>query len=133
MVKVLKNFSSDKAFYLYAMSLALPMIIQNLITNFVSMLDNIMVGQVGTMQMSGVSIINQFIFVFNITVFGAVSGAGIFGTQFFGKGDHEGHKYTMRFRLWMVIFLIVLFSTILRVFENPLIGLFLSKDRKSVV
>lgn len=121
-----RKYFGDKAFYTYALGLAIPMIIQNLITNFVSMLDNIMVGQVGTLQMSGVSIVNQFVFIFNITIFGAVSGAGIFGTQFFGKSDHEGHKYTVRFRLMMIVLLLVVFSTILRVFETPLISLFLS-------
>jgi len=128
MKKFKDKYIGDKEFYLRALGLALPMIIQNLITNFVSMLDNIMVGQVGTMQMSGVSIINQFIFVFNITIFGAVSGASIFGTQFFGKGDHEGQKYTMRFRLMLSVLMIVIFSLVFKFFETPLINLFLSKD-----
>ena len=123
-----KKYFGDRAFYTYALSLALPMIIQNLITNFVSMLDNIMVGQVGTMQMSGVSIINQFVFVFNITVFGAVSGASIFGTQFYGKGDYEGQRYSMRFRLILSALMIVIFALVLMIFETPLINLFLSKD-----
>lgn len=128
------KYFGSREFYVHAMTLALPMIIQNLITNFVSLLDNIMVGQVGTMQMSGVSIVNQFLFIFNITVFGAVSGAGIFGTQFFGKGDHEGHKHTMRFRLVMVSILIIVFMVVLRTFDEALIGLFLSKnDSREVI
>jgi hypothetical protein len=61
--------------------------IQNGITNFVSMLDNIMVGRVGTLQMTGVSIVNQLIFVFGLCIFGAMSGAGIFTAQFYGKKD----------------------------------------------
>jgi len=77
----------------------IPIIIQNGITNFVSLLDNIMVGQVGTEQMSGVSIANQLIMVFNLCVFGAVSGAGIFGAQFYGKGDQEGVRYSLRYKL----------------------------------
>ena len=59
-----------------------------------------MVGQIGTEQMSGVAIVNQLMFVFNICIFGGVSGAGIFGTQYFGKGDYEGQKYTFRFKLY---------------------------------
>ena len=66
------------------------MILQMLVTNFVSMLDNIMLGRVGTEQMSGASIVNQYIFIFIISTFGAVSGPGIFGAQFFGKGDAKG-------------------------------------------
>ena len=95
-----KRFIGDREFYRYVILLALPMIIQNAITSFVSFLDNIMVGQVGTEQMSGVAIVNQLMFVFNICIFGGVSGAGIFGTQFFGKGDYEGQKYAFRFKMY---------------------------------
>ncbi|MBQ8894734.1 MAG: MATE family efflux transporter [Clostridia bacterium] len=77
----------------------LPIMVQNGITNFVNMLDNIMIGRVGTPEMTGVAITNQLIFVFNLCIFGAVSGAGIFGAQFFGKGDYEGVRYTFRFKL----------------------------------
>ncbi len=96
-----RKFIGDRAFYRTYLTLAVPMIIQSAITNFVSFLDNIMVGQLGTEQMSGVAIVNQLIFVFNLTIFGTVSAAGIFGAQFYGKGDHEGHKYTFRFKLYV--------------------------------
>lgn len=95
-----KKFIGDRDFYGYVLRLAVPMIIQNAITSFVSFLDNIMVGQIGTEQMSGVAIVNQLMFVFNICIFGAVSGAGIFGTQFYGKGDYEGQKYAYRFKIY---------------------------------
>lgn len=115
-------------FYKKALTLAVPMIIQALITNFVSMLDNIMVGSVGTAQMSGVSIANQYLFVFNITVFGGISGAGIFGTQFFGKGDKEGQKYTVRFRLIMVAVLILIGAAMFYFYGSSLIGFFINSE-----
>lgn len=93
------KFIGNREFYGHVLYLAVPMIIQNAITSFVSFLDNIMVGQIGTEQMSGVAIVNQLLFVFNICVFGGVSGAGIFGTQFYGKGDYEGQKYAFRFKM----------------------------------
>lgn len=123
-----KKYIGDRDFYRYVLAIAVPMILQNLITNFVSMLDNIMVGQVGTAQMSGVSIVNQFIFVFNITIFGAVSGASIFGTQFFGKGDHEGQKYTFRFRILLSVLVVTIGGLVLYTFGRQLIQLFLSSD-----
>lgn len=98
--KFKKKFIGNRDFYEYVLRLAVPMIIQNAITSFVSFLDNIMVGQIGTEQMSGVAIVNQLMFVFNICIFGAVSGAGIFGTQFYGKGDYEGQKYAYRFKVY---------------------------------
>jgi len=94
------TFIGDRKFYVTVFGLVLPIILQNAITHFVNLLDNIMIGQVGTPQMSGVAIANHLIFVFNLTVFGGLSGAGIFGAQYFGAGDHEGLRYTMRFKLW---------------------------------
>lgn len=60
------RYIGDKAFYRRVFGVAVPIIIQNGITNFVSLLDNIMVGQVGTVPMSGVSIVNGLLFVFNL-------------------------------------------------------------------
>lgn len=95
---MLKKYIGDRAFYKRVFQVAVPIIIQNGITNFVPLLDNIMVGQVGTLPMSGVSIVNQLIFVFNLCIFGASSGAGIFTAQFHGKGDAEGVRHTFRFK-----------------------------------
>lgn len=95
----LKRYIGDKAFYRRTLAVAVPMIIQNTITNLVNLLDNLMVGALGTEQMSGVAIVNQFIFVFNLAIFGAISGAGIFTAQFNGRGDTEGVKNTMRLKL----------------------------------
>ena len=120
------KFIGDKRFYQYVLYLAVPMIVQNAITSFVSFLDNIMVGQIGTEQMSGVAIVNQLMFVFNICIFGGVSGAGIFGTQFYGKGDYEGQKYAFRFKLYTSA-LITIFALCLFGFCNTqLISLYLS-------
>ncbi len=121
-----EKFIGDKAFYKRVLFIALPMIGQNAITSFVSFLDNIMVGMIGTEQMSGVAIVNQLIFVFNICIFGGVSGAGIFGTQFFGKGDHEGQKYTFRFKI-IAIVVLTLIALLLGCFAGTeLIQLYLS-------
>ena len=96
---MLSKYIGDRSFYRRVFQVAIPIIIQNGITNFVSLLDNIMVGQVGTLPMSGVSIVNQIIFVFNLCIFGAASGAGIFTAQFHGSGDDAGIRYTFRFKM----------------------------------
>ena len=68
MIQTLREkFVGDKAFYKMVLLIVIPIIVQNGITNFVNLLDNIMVGRIGTEQMSGVSIVNQLIFVFNLT------------------------------------------------------------------
>lgn len=127
---MLKNFKrrfiGTKDFYMYILAIAVPMIVQNAITNFVSFLDNIMVGQIGTEQMSGVAIANQLIFVFNLCIFGGVSGAGIFGTQFFGKGDYEGQKYTFRFKIYICTILTIIALFLGSSFSTELISLYLN-------
>lgn len=118
----------DWAFCRRVFSVALPMIIQNGITNFVSMLDNIMVGQVGTVQMSGVSIVNQLLFVFNLCVFGAMSGAGIFTAQFHGAQDQKGERNTFRFKLLAGLLLSAIGISVFLTCSNGLIGLYLAGD-----
>lgn len=122
---MLKNYFGDRAFYKRVMVLALPIMIQNGITNFVNMLDNVMVGQVGTVQMNGVTVANQLIFVFNLCIFGAVSGAGIFGAQFAGSGDQKGIAHTLRFKLLFCTLLTVLGIGVFLLWGDGLIGLYL--------
>lgn len=124
--KFKNKFIGSREFYAYVLAIAVPMILQNVVTNFVSLLDNIMVGQIGTEQMSGVAIANQFFFVFNITIFGAVSGPGIFGSQFRGKGDHKGQMHTFRFRLAVVTLIMLIGAFIFHFFDTALISLYLS-------
>lgn len=96
---MIKKFIGDKKFYKHVLALMLPIMVQNGITNFVNMLDNLMVGQVGQAEMTGVSVANQLMFVYNLCIFGAVSGAGIFGAQFFGSGDTKNLRNTFRFKI----------------------------------
>ncbi len=125
----MKNrYIGDRAFYRRCFGVAVPIIIQNGITNFVSMLDNIMVGQVGTMPMSGVSIVNGLIFVFNLCIFGASSGAGIFTAQFFGSHDDEGVRYTFRFKILVCLVISTLGITLFRLGDSFLIGLYLTGE-----
>ena len=119
----------DKQFYKMVLLIAVPIMIQNGITNFVSLLDNIMVGQVGTEQMTGVAIVNQLIFVYNLCIFGGVSGAGIFTAQFFGQKDDEGVANTFRFKLWMAAILTGITILILAAFGEPLIQMYLNGNQ----
>lgn len=89
-------FKIDKSFYKKVFFIVIPIIIQNTISNFVSLLDNIMVGQIGTDQMNAVSISNQLFFVYFLCLWGAVGGGGIFAAQFFGNGDHKGVRNVFR-------------------------------------
>ena len=110
------------------LAIAVPIMIQNGITNFVNMLDNIMIGQVGTEPMSGVAIVNQLIFVYNLCLFGGVSGAGIFTAQYFGQKNDEGVRQTVRFKLWIVTIITLLTTTLFLTAGPSLIRLYLQGE-----
>ena len=120
--KIIQKYIGTADFYKYVISLALPMVLQSMITTFVSMIDNIMIGRVGTAELTGVSIANQYTFIFNVTVFGAISGASIFGTQFFGSEDYEGQKYSFRFRIYLALFLIISGMLLFKIYDSQLIS-----------
>lgn len=89
-----RKFVGNKAFYLMVLSIAIPIMIQNGITNFVSLLDNIMIGRIGTEPMSGAAIVNQLIFVYNLCIFGGVSGArNIYGPVFWKRRSGGRPQY----------------------------------------
>ncbi len=121
----------NKAFYKQLLTVAVPIMLQNGITNFVGMLDNIMVGQIGTEQMSGVSIVNQLIFVFNLCIFGGISGAGIFGAQYYGQKNMKGVRDTFRFKIVMCAVILLGTIGIFLGFDTQLISLYLHEGSAS--
>jgi putative MATE family efflux protein len=125
----MKKYFGDKNFYKMVLVVAIPLLIQQLITSFVNMLDNIMVGQTGTLAMSGVSVSNQIITVFNLAIFGSVSAASIFGAQFAGKKDADGVRHCLRFKLIVEVVIALLFIIVFTFFGDKLIGLFMHADQ----
>ncbi len=124
----MSKFVGDKKFYKRVLAIAIPIIVQNGITNFVSLLDNIMVGRVGTEPMSGVAIVNQLLFVFYLAIFGAISGPGIFTAQYVGQKNNEGIRYTVRFKLLVALLISVAGCVLFFFFHEQLITLFLHEQ-----
>ena len=127
-----KAYIGTKNYYKHVFLIMLPILLQNVITNFVSLLDNIMVGQVGTEPMSGVAIANQLIFVFNLCIFGGLSGAGIFTAQFVGKGDRQGIRQTVRMKVYIAVISTFLFALIFWLAGGELISLFLHEGKEGL-
>lgn len=125
--KLKDNLIGDKAFYKRVLMIVLPIIVQNTITNVVSLLDNIMVGRVGTLEMSAVAIVNQLIFVFNLCIFGGLSGAGIFATQFAGAKDDEGVRSCFRMKIYISAVVLLAALCIFGFYAEPLIKSYLAE------
>lgn len=124
------KYIGDRQFYRGVLTIALPIMIQNGVSNFVGLLDNLMIGQLNENALSGVSIANQLMFVFYLVIFGASAGAGIFTAQYHGKGDHEGVRATFRFKLVMNFILSSICIMIFMLFSENLISLFLKGEGK---
>ena len=122
----MNRYFGDRDFYRRVLKVMLPIIIQQGITNFVGLLDNIMVGQVGTEPMSGVAITNQLLFIFQLCIFGSLSGAGIFCAQYFGKGDQKTLQSVFRYKVLSTALITLLAVGVFWRFQAPLIRLFLT-------
>lgn len=125
MEKIRNRYFGDRAFYGNVLKIALPIMIQNGFTNFVNLLDNLMVGRIGTDQMSGVAIVNQLFFVFNLSIFGGLSGAGIFIAQYYGSGDRANMKNVFRMKVIIATVIMLLGMGILYFGRTFLISQFL--------
>lgn len=126
-----RRFIGDKAFYKMVFAIARHIIVQNTVSNSVNLLDNIMVGTIGTEQMSGVSIANQLLMIFSAGIFGCNAGAGIFTAQFSGAQDTDGVRHTFRFKLYGALIISLLACTVFLTAGRPLIGLYLTEDASS--
>lgn len=131
----MSNFKSkyfgDKNFYKMVMKIALPIILQSLLTNLVGLADNVMVGSLGTDQMNGVAVVNQLFFVFNLAIFGGMSGVGIFSAQYFGQDNHKGVRNVFRAKIVIGLILLVIGLIAFTCLYEPLINMFLHEGGNS--
>lgn len=124
----MKKFIGDKKFYKLLLLILVPIVLQQLLTQFVNLLDNIMIGIVGNDEMTGVSIANQILFVYNLCVFGCLSGASIFATQYYGAKNKKSYQETFKFKWLMGILIFTIFTVIIIFFNEPLIKAFINTN-----
>lgn len=115
-----------------ALTLAIPMMIQNGITNAVGLIDNVMVGSLGTEAITAVSVCGQLIFVFNLGIFGAISGPGIYGAQYYGQKNEEGFRSAVRMKFWLSAAVLVIGLLVFMFGGEFLIGLYLKGESADI-
>ena len=128
----LGSLVGDRVFYRKLFAVMLPILVQNVITNFVNLLDNVMVGQIGTEPMSGVAIVNQLLFVYNVCIFGALAGAGILASQYYGSGDNRGLSDILRSKLYIAFCTVTVFMAVLIFFGEELIMQFIHEGEQGL-
>lgn len=127
-MKLKSELIGTRDFYKRVFAIVIPMIIQNTITNVVSLLDNVMVGRVGTLQMSAVTIVNQLMFVFYLCIFGGMAGAGIFSTQYAGANDNDGIRHCMRMKVIIGVLMSGIAIGIFLILKEPLIKMYIAEN-----
>ena len=123
-----RRFIGSKAFYRSVLIILLPLVIQQGITSAVNLLDNLMVGSLGDESFSAVGVVNQILMVFNLTIFGGLSGISIFGAQFAGKNDVDGMRQSFRTKLYFGVAAVAIGVALLAGLGETFISLFLKGE-----
>lgn len=110
-------------FYKEVIAIGLPIMIQMLIQNLVSLIDNFMVAGLGDVKMSGVNISGQLLFVLMVFINTICTSGGIFMSQYFGAGDKEGMKQSLKFKLLLGVFGFILYVLVCFVFPEKCLRL----------
>ena len=113
-----------KAFYRDIFSLALPIILQNIIASSMAFLDTFMVGLLGEGPMAAVTLANIPVFVIQLTTFGLQSGAAVLISQYYGKGDGDSINRVLGIGLFAAGGLTLAFGCIMFFAPVPFMGLF---------
>ena len=101
----LSNYKKDKDFYRRLFIIALPIVIQNLITSSLNMLDTMMIGKVGELELASVGIANQYYFLYSLLANSIPIGSGVLIAQLWGKKDTLNIKRTLSRSLFYNIIL----------------------------
>ncbi len=128
----MRVFLSDRLFYRRVFLVASPLLIQNVVTNLVLVLDNMMLGQLGTEAVAAAAIVNQLIFVFNLSLFGALAGAGVLTVQFAGRGDWERLQQSVRVKFLLAAGVLLLFGGLLLLRGEAILDLFFHQGQEAL-
>lgn len=120
----MKKFIGSKEFYLTAISIALPIMAQQFVTSFVNLIDNIMIGSVGSIALTSVTVSNRIYLIFNSTLFGLSGAAGIFIAQHYGAQNHNNTQKILNINLTAGVLVSFLFMGLLIFIPEQLLNIF---------
>lgn len=123
----MKKFFGNKAFYFTTLSIALPIMAQQFVTSFVNLIDNIMIGSVGSLALTSVTVANRIYLIFNSTLFGICGAASIFIAQYHGAKNKQQCQNILNINLVASILVALFFILILSLFPYQLISIFSSQ------
>lgn len=120
----MKKFFGDYKFYKMILLLALPIMFQQLITALVSLIDNIMIGSVGDIALTSVTVANKPFIIFQSLMFGVSGAAGIFIAQFYGAKNHEKAQRSFDINIIMALSIAAILTLLFFLVPQNIIELF---------
>jgi putative MATE family efflux protein len=124
---MISSFFGDRQFFKLLFTLAVPIMFQNLVNSLVNMIDTVMIGQLGTVEIAAVGLGNQFFFLYNMILFGICNGGSIFTAQFWGKRDISGIRKNVGLCLTLGLSVGILFTLAALYFPRSIMGVY-SRD-----
>lgn len=119
-----KKFIGTKHFYKIALAVAIPLMMQQLITSSVNLVDNLMVGQLGDAALGGVAAVNRFYIIATFGTNGVLAAAAIFIAQFYGAENQEKMKQSFRFSLLSAYAIMIPFFLLGILFPSQIVQFF---------
>lgn len=121
---VLSFLKRGPGFYKRVASLAFPIVMQNLITNTLGLVDTFMVGMLGEQAMSAVTLANVPVFVVTLVIFGLQSGSSVLMSQYWGRGDRDAINRVIGIGCYVAGGLSLIFAGVMFLIPVQFIGLF---------
>ena len=118
MIKTLQ----DKAFIRKFFSISLPVMVQMLISFFVTFIDNVMVGGISDEVVGAVFAVNQISFFFFVITYGLLSGAAIYVQQFSGAKDNQHLQQSVRYKMYIGLIFLIIFIPLISIFGSQIIA-----------
>lgn len=119
-----KKYLGTKEFYKSVSSIALPIMAQQFITTFVNLIDNVMIGSIGNIALTSVTVANRFFLIVNSLLFGLCGAAGIYIAQYFGAKEKRKCQEVFNINMFFSIGAAVLFTFVIFVFPQFAVELF---------
>lgn len=120
----MRIFVRDKKFYETLIAFAFPIAAQQLITVGVNMADNIMLGQLSEVPMSGATLANNFITIYQIMCMGLGMGASVLVSRYFGMRQQDNMKKAINIMLRLQLVVASVFALVTAVFPSQIMGIF---------
>ncbi len=120
-------FTRDRKFYTSLVSLAIPIMLQNLITFSVGFADNLMIGSLGDSAVSGVYMGNQIQTVLQVISGGIEAGILLLSAQYWGRRDTENIRRVAAIGMNFSLLIGLVFSIVCTLMPRRVLSLFTSE------